>query len=60
MEPTKIFDVFFSHENPAIYAIIFVLILIVVVLQIKHKYIVPLHTENKRLKARIKKLRANK
>ena len=42
MEPTKITDVFFSLDNPAIYALIFIVIIVVVIIFIKNNFIEPL------------------
>lgn len=47
MEPNHISDVFFSLENPAIYALVFTLVILVVVFLIKKEFIQPL-TKNKR------------
>lgn len=57
MEPTRISEVFFSIENPAIYAIIFVILLLIVVLQIKRNYIIPLERQNRILENENKKLK---
>lgn len=55
MEPTRIFEVFLSHENPAISGVFIIAIIVIVVIHIKRQYITPLHIENKRLKAEITK-----
>lgn len=47
MEPNHISDVFFSLENPAIYALVFTLVILVLVFLIKKEFIQPL-TKNKR------------
>jgi len=49
MEPNNISDVFFSLENPAIYAIAFTVIIVVLVLYIKREFIKPLSLKKRKL-----------
>jgi len=58
MEPNKISDVFFSFENPAIYAIAFTVIIIVLVFLIKREFIKPLLNKKKKLELENTKLTA--
>ena len=58
MEPNNIIELFFSLENPAIYAIIFILILLAVVLLIRNEFITPLTKSKRKLELENAKLAA--
>lgn len=58
MEPNKFLEVFFSLENPAIYAILFMVIVVVLILLIKNEFIQPLSLKKKKLELENAKLSA--
>ncbi len=58
MEPNNILDIFFSLENPAIYAIIFTVMLLVLVILIKQEFIRPLAKRKRKLELEVAKLAA--
>lgn len=49
MEPDNIFEIFLSWENPAIYALLFLLILISLVFLIRNEFITPLVNSKRKL-----------
>ena len=58
MEPNNIWEIFFSLENPAIYAAIFTLIIIALTLLITQKFIHPLSKRKRKLELENAKLAA--
>jgi len=58
MEPNNIFDIFFSFENPAIYGLIILLLILVLTFLIKKEYIQPLTKRQKELELENTKLMA--
>ncbi|MCB9211020.1 MAG: sensor histidine kinase [Ignavibacteriales bacterium] len=58
MEPTNIFDFFFSLENPAIYGLIIILLLSIIIILIKQEYIKPLNKQKSELEVENTKLMA--
>ena len=58
MEPNNIFEVFFSFENPAIYAIAFTVIVVVLIFFIKREFIKPLTLKKRKLEMENAKLSA--
>ena len=59
MEPNDnaILDIIFSFSNPAIYAIIFTIVLVITILRIKREFISPLQRRIKKLEEENEKLR---
>jgi signal transduction histidine kinase len=58
MESNNIIEIFFSLENPAIYAILFLLILVILVLLIRKEFISPLTRSKRKLELENVKLAA--
>lgn len=58
MEANKLLEIFFSLENPAIYAIIFMTIVLLLVFLIKNEFIKPLSKKKKELELENAKLSA--
>ncbi|MFZ1288472.1 MAG: histidine kinase [Melioribacteraceae bacterium] len=58
MEPNHIFDIFLSLQNPALYALIFLIVVLILVLLIKREFIHPLAVRKRKLELENAKLTA--
>jgi len=58
MEPNNIFDYFFSLENPAIYGILIMVLLIIIIVLIRNEFIHPLNKRKQELEIENTKLMA--
>ncbi|MBK7980265.1 MAG: hypothetical protein IPK06_09785 [Ignavibacteriae bacterium] len=58
MKPDHIFDIFFSLENPAMYALVFITMILILVFLIKREFIHPLTVRKRKLEFENAKLAA--